>query len=298
MNPPLVETSLWRLQEDGQAKVSLFPRSNGDSFPTGGHVELTSAPPSLLDSYRALGLMPNLNPRQAGGIEPIEATPFALRQQTAYDMQDLEMLNPDDDDDDELEIEEPEEVEEEAVPPVASTSKLGKGLARIVRDENGKVVGFVTVGEDGGEVEEKVVAPVRKDDEEGEDSDEDGDESDEDEAAANDEGKKPWGNGMAEWSGEESDAELEDELVDEGPRSTGQGIPLNAKKTRVLAKTDVVRELEHLAAQETKVVRHTSEFEYDWLVSLVVKYGEDVDRMTRDRKANVWQKTAGEIKRA
>lgn len=56
-------------------------------------------------------------------------------------------------------------------------------------------------------------------------------------------------------------------------------------------------ELEHLAASQRKVIRHTSEFEGDWLVSLVAKYGDDVDKMARDRKANVWQKTAGEIKR-
>lgn len=33
-------------------------------------------------------------------------------------------------------------------------------------------------------------------------------------------------------------------------------------------------------------------------MSLVELYGEDLDKMARDRKANVWQKTSGEIKRA
>lgn len=56
-------------------------------------------------------------------------------------------------------------------------------------------------------------------------------------------------------------------------------------------------ELEQLAKQQTKVIRHTSEFEGDWLMSLVAKYGDDVPRMARDRKANIWQKTPGEIKR-
>ena len=46
------------------------------------------------------------------------------------------------------------------------------------------------------------------------------------------------------------------------------------------------------------MIRHTSTIEADWLIALVGKYGEDVAKMTRDRKLNVWQKTAGEIKRA
>ena len=46
------------------------------------------------------------------------------------------------------------------------------------------------------------------------------------------------------------------------------------------------------------MIRHTSTIEADWLVALVGKYGEDVQKMTRDRKLNVWQKTVGEIKRA
>lgn len=33
-------------------------------------------------------------------------------------------------------------------------------------------------------------------------------------------------------------------------------------------------------------------------MSMIEKYGDDVDKMARDRKVNVWQKTAGEIKRA
>ena len=33
------------------------------------------------------------------------------------------------------------------------------------------------------------------------------------------------------------------------------------------------------------------------MVSLVEKYDEDIEKMARDRKANVWQKTPGELKR-
>lgn len=34
-----------------------------------------------------------------------------------------------------------------------------------------------------------------------------------------------------------------------------------------------------------------------WLVQLVKKHGDDWDKMARDRKLNVWQKTPGEIRR-
>lgn len=55
--------------------------------------------------------------------------------------------------------------------------------------------------------------------------------------------------------------------------------------------------LEARAANKTKVIRHSSEFEKDWLVSLVEKYDTDIEKMARDRKANVWQKTPGELRR-
>lgn len=57
-------------------------------------------------------------------------------------------------------------------------------------------------------------------------------------------------------------------------------------------------ELEALAATQRKVIRFTSAIEADWLLALVDKYGDDIAPMTRDRKLNPWQKTAGEIKRA
>lgn len=37
--------------------------------------------------------------------------------------------------------------------------------------------------------------------------------------------------------------------------------------------------------------------ERTWLQQLVDKYGDDNEKMARDRKLNVWQKTEGEIKR-
>jgi nucleolar protein 16 len=75
-------------------------------------------------------------------------------------------------------------------------------------------------------------------------------------------------------------------------------LPMGSEALKLEANDLLNTELETLAATQRKVIRHTSEFEGDWLVALVAKYGDDVDKMTRDRKANVWQKTAGEIKRA
>jgi nucleolar protein 16 len=45
------------------------------------------------------------------------------------------------------------------------------------------------------------------------------------------------------------------------------------------------------------VIRHPSTSEHVWLGQLVHKYGDDSDAMARDLKLNVWQKTAGEIRR-
>ncbi|KAJ1030538.1 hypothetical protein NDA16_001447 [Ustilago loliicola] len=60
----------------------------------------------------------------------------------------------------------------------------------------------------------------------------------------------------------------------------------------------VVQELEEMAAKAEPVERHTSQLEGQWLRDLVAKYGDDTERMARDRGLNVWQKTEGEIKRA
>lgn len=45
-------------------------------------------------------------------------------------------------------------------------------------------------------------------------------------------------------------------------------------------------------------VRHSSVGEIKYLQRLVDKYGADVERMTRDRKLNAEQRTAGELRRA
>ncbi|KDE03635.1 hypothetical protein MVLG_05885 [Microbotryum lychnidis-dioicae p1A1 Lamole] len=247
---------------------------------------------TVRQNYRALGLLPALNPRQAGGLEPLESTPFALDRMTEATMQDLETYDPEQDGDSD-EGEEGEDGEGQGI--VEKKEKaLVPGLGRIERDPvTGKALRIVLPGLKGGpEIVQQVKAVDR--------SMHDQEDEDEDEDDVEDGKETPWGEPMKDWDEDEwmgIEEEQEVEMMNEGK----QGIPIGKgakRKGPVEPKTEVVKTLEALAATETKVVRHTSEFEYDWLVALVKKYDDDVDRMTRDRKANVWQKTKGEIMRA
>ncbi|SCV67294.1 BQ2448_5940 [Microbotryum intermedium] len=253
---------------------------------------------TVRQNYRALGLLPALNPRQAGGLEPVESTPYALDRMTEATMQDLETFDPERDG--ESEEEEGGDDGGEAATTTTGVKKekaLVPGLGRIERDPvTGKALRIILPGVQGGpEIVQEVKAVDRsmQDDED--------DEDDQDKEEEQEEGTvTPWGEPMKDWDEDEwmgIEEEEEVELMNERK----QGIPIGKgakRKGTVEAKTDVVKTLEALAATGTKVVRHTSEFEYDWLVALVKKYDDDVDRMTRDRKANVWQKTKGEILRA
>ncbi|KAI5454764.1 Nucleolar protein 16 [Naganishia albida] len=67
---------------------------------------------------------------------------------------------------------------------------------------------------------------------------------------------------------------------------------------KVEAKTAIAKKLEVISATTNKpVIRHTSNNERDWLISMVQAYGDDTDAMARDIKRNVWQRTRGEINR-
>lgn len=61
--------------------------------------------------------------------------------------------------------------------------------------------------------------------------------------------------------------------------------------------TDVCVALENMSATSQPVKRHSSTSEREWLSQLVKKHGDDYERMSRDKKLNVWQKTPGEIRR-
>ncbi|KAK4702944.1 nucleolar protein 16, partial [Phenoliferia sp. Uapishka_3] len=242
---------------------------------------------TIRQNYARLGLMATMNPRQAGGIEPVERTPYAVAASIPANGIYSDAEDSGDDSDEDEEMVASTSAPKPTAPAAGAPKKLAKGEGRIERDETGRIVRVVFGGEDGEEIVQDVVQRARG----GGSDDEESSDEEEDEA-------KPWGEAMADWSGEGSDDEIEDEVVVTGPRSTGQGIPIGAKRRKVAAKTDIVRELEALAATQQKVIRFTSAIEADWLLALVDKYGDDITDMTRDRKLNPWQKTAGEIKRA
>ena len=62
-------------------------------------------------------------------------------------------------------------------------------------------------------------------------------------------------------------------------------------------KTEVVKQLEAIAALEVKRVRLQSDGEKEWVGRLVNTYGSDWRKMARDRKLNPFQQTEGDIKR-
>jgi nucleolar protein 16 len=202
-----------------------------------------------------------LDERQKGGVERTEEeVPFAIRARRKATL---------DDDDEEEEEEEEEEEQQEGEGGATTTtesgsSKLPSGFGRIERDEHGNIVRIVLADED----------------EEGNDP-----------SSATPAQSTPWGEPLADLLSDSSSSED----VDDG----------SDKRTRVVEpKTEFAATLEKLAtdyaeaARAEKKPRHASAAETDWLRSLVEKYGDDVARMARDRKLNVWQKTEGEIFKA
>ncbi|CAK9782808.1 putative ribosomal large subunit biogenesis-related protein [Cutaneotrichosporon oleaginosum] len=98
----------------------------------------------------------------------------------------------------------------------------------------------------------------------------------------------------------DDDGNVIDIIIDDDEEDDGKPKPLNAEEKApepVVAKTQVVRDLEALAASAAPVQRHTSSQEHVWLAELVRAHDDDYTSMARDRKLNVWQKTPGEIKR-
>jgi len=69
-------------------------------------------------------------------------------------------------------------------------------------------------------------------------------------------------------------------------------------ESRTSHKTDVVRQLEQMAANEAPAKpRKQSEREQEWLQRLVEKHGDDYEAMFRDTKLNIMQQSVGDIKK-
>ena len=182
-----------------------------------------------------MGLLGTLDPRQVGGVEPsLDHVPYAVRSATnPTTLEELDTIIPDDYDSSDAEDEEVSAsltTKKDKGKEKEKEKKLGPGMARIIRDSEGKVLRIVVGNEDGDEVEEEIVEPSRG----GDDS-----ESEEEE-----EEEKPWGEEMKDWDVKDSDfrdEEMQDEDVERDPRKLPQGIPIEGGLRNVQAKTDVVR---------------------------------------------------------
>lgn len=87
----------------------------------------------------------------------------------------------------------------------------------------------------------------------------------------------------------DSDSDMEE---DEGEYEEWGGIKENGNET------EVVKELIAEARNPVeKKPRYQSEREKEWLERLVARYGDDYEKMARDRKLNPMQQTSGDLKR-
>ncbi|CUA75865.1 hypothetical protein RSOLAG22IIIB_01865 [Rhizoctonia solani] len=193
---------------------------------------------TVKQNYEAMGLVHSLNPIAQGGTEK------TLLSTTEPDV---------------------------STPTPVPSNALPVGRGRIIRDENGVVIGVELPTE----TETPVVNQQRK--------------------------KEVWGDPMDD-SDEEADKMISPEASDwvkigkappkEEPEPPGLGISQKKKRK------EVVGALEKLSASGVKTQRHASMHEIVWLKELVAVHGTDIGAMAHDLKRNVWQKTPGEIKRA
>ncbi|KIJ24215.1 hypothetical protein M422DRAFT_217213 [Sphaerobolus stellatus SS14] len=85
---------------------------------------------------------------------------------------------------------------------------------------------------------------------------------------------------------EEEDKDMEDDEVASGMYPS------------VGKKTELIQNLESLAAKCKPVKRYSSQGEVAELEKLIAKYGTGFEAMAKDRRLNPWQRTAGQLRRA
>ncbi|KAH7393279.1 60S ribosomal subunit biogenesis protein-like protein Nop16 [Cadophora sp. MPI-SDFR-AT-0126] len=97
-----------------------------------------------------------------------------------------------------------------------------------------------------------------------------------------------------DFDGAEDDGEVFEGFDGEGNGESGKAASKKGKKSQ----NEIVRRLEEQASMvPEKKERSQSEREREWIERLVGKWGEDYEKMARDRRLNPMQQTPADIKR-
>lgn len=233
-----------------------------------------------VSSYAALGLLSSVKINTAGGLDPRD--PFHQSAQASSGSEG-----------EEEESDEDEEVEAPAKGKDKGKAVARKGMARIIRDEDGNVVDIIEAEKDEEEEEPQEAEPAPT--------------ASSKRVTKRKAGKEatPWGAPLNDSSDDEgASAPRRKKLTAEEKAARDRALmlptlPATSQPAAGAEPNKIHAELEQLQDELSKPVpRFSSHQEEGWLKYLVRKYGENFDEASRDRRLNIWQKTSGEIKRA